>query len=126
MSTAVRRVRVFPECQHLLRLCRLSISLQASLLQIVGYRNLVVEVEKLRREPYDCENAEHEEMLMKVRNVTLCQAESAVSLGVPQGSELVSQMFLIYLKGSKSRGQKMEKRRFSKTNVLNRYSTDLI
>uniref|UniRef100_A0A3B3CYX2 ELMO/CED-12 domain containing 1 n=1 Tax=Oryzias melastigma TaxID=30732 RepID=A0A3B3CYX2_ORYME len=45
---------------------QLSISLQASLLQIVGYRNLVVEVEKLRREPYDCENAEHEEMLMKL------------------------------------------------------------
>uniref|UniRef100_A0A8C7WZU9 ELMO/CED-12 domain containing 1 n=1 Tax=Oryzias sinensis TaxID=183150 RepID=A0A8C7WZU9_9TELE len=46
--------------------CRLGISLQASLLQIVGYRNLVAEVEKLRREPYDCDNAEHEEMLMKL------------------------------------------------------------
>uniref|UniRef100_H2MJ31 ELMO/CED-12 domain containing 1 n=1 Tax=Oryzias latipes TaxID=8090 RepID=H2MJ31_ORYLA len=45
---------------------QLGISLQASLLQIVGYRNLVAEVEKLRREPYDCENAEHEEMLMKL------------------------------------------------------------
>lgn len=45
---------------------RLAISLQASLFQIVGYRNLVLEVEKLRREPYDCENPDHEEMLMKV------------------------------------------------------------
>uniref|UniRef100_A0A3Q1G893 ELMO/CED-12 domain containing 1 n=1 Tax=Acanthochromis polyacanthus TaxID=80966 RepID=A0A3Q1G893_9TELE len=45
---------------------QLGISLQASLLQIVGYRSLVAEVEKLRREPYDCENAEHEEMLMKL------------------------------------------------------------
>uniref|UniRef100_A0A3P9KJ59 ELMO/CED-12 domain containing 1 n=1 Tax=Oryzias latipes TaxID=8090 RepID=A0A3P9KJ59_ORYLA len=45
---------------------QLGISLQASLLQIVGYRDLVAEVEKLRREPYDCENAEHEEMLMKL------------------------------------------------------------
>ncbi|KAG7516523.1 ELMO domain-containing protein 1 isoform X1 [Solea senegalensis] len=45
---------------------QLSISLQASLLQIVGYRNLVMEVEKLRREPYDCENPEHEDMLMKL------------------------------------------------------------
>uniref|UniRef100_A0A8C9R636 ELMO domain containing 1 n=1 Tax=Scleropages formosus TaxID=113540 RepID=A0A8C9R636_SCLFO len=45
---------------------QLGISLQASLLQIVGYRNLVVEVEKLRREPYDCENLEHEEMLLKL------------------------------------------------------------
>uniref|UniRef100_A0A8C7WZD0 ELMO/CED-12 domain containing 1 n=1 Tax=Oryzias sinensis TaxID=183150 RepID=A0A8C7WZD0_9TELE len=45
---------------------QLGISLQASLLQIVGYRNLVAEVEKLRREPYDCDNAEHEEMLMKL------------------------------------------------------------
>uniref|UniRef100_A0A3P9JH98 ELMO/CED-12 domain containing 1 n=1 Tax=Oryzias latipes TaxID=8090 RepID=A0A3P9JH98_ORYLA len=45
---------------------QLGISLQASLLQIVGYRNLVAEVEKLRREPYDCENTEHEEMLMKL------------------------------------------------------------
>ncbi|XP_059398427.1 ELMO domain-containing protein 1-like [Carassius carassius] len=45
---------------------QLGISLQACLLQIVGYRNLVVEVEKLRREPYDCENPAHEEMLMKL------------------------------------------------------------
>ncbi|XP_064206915.1 ELMO domain-containing protein 1-like isoform X1 [Anguilla rostrata] len=45
---------------------QLGISLQASLFQIVGYRNLVLEVEKLRREPYDCENAEHEEMLLKL------------------------------------------------------------
>lgn len=47
-------------------LCRLGVSLQASLLQIVGYRGLLAEVEKLRREPYDCENPEHEETLMKV------------------------------------------------------------
>lgn len=46
---------------------RLGVSLQASLLQIVGYRSLIAEVEKLRREPYDCENAEHESMLMKVK-----------------------------------------------------------
>ncbi|MGH0140474.1 UNVERIFIED_CONTAM: hypothetical protein FKN15_071989 [Acipenser sinensis] len=45
---------------------KLGISLQASLLQIVGYRNLVVEVEKLRREPYDSENPEHEEILLKL------------------------------------------------------------
>uniref|UniRef100_A0A8C2GAI7 ELMO/CED-12 domain containing 1 n=1 Tax=Cyprinus carpio TaxID=7962 RepID=A0A8C2GAI7_CYPCA len=45
---------------------QLGISLQACLFQIVGYRNLVVEVEKLRREPYDCENRAHEEMLMKL------------------------------------------------------------
>uniref|UniRef100_A0A3Q2R1Z4 ELMO/CED-12 domain containing 1 n=1 Tax=Fundulus heteroclitus TaxID=8078 RepID=A0A3Q2R1Z4_FUNHE len=45
---------------------QLGISLQASLLQIVGYRHLMAEVEKLRREPYDCENAEHESMLMKL------------------------------------------------------------
>uniref|UniRef100_A0A8C6L5K1 ELMO domain containing 1 n=1 Tax=Nothobranchius furzeri TaxID=105023 RepID=A0A8C6L5K1_NOTFU len=45
---------------------QLGISLQASLLQVVGYRSLVSEVEKLRREPYDCENAEHEEMLLKL------------------------------------------------------------
>lgn len=51
-----------------LRVPRLGISLQASLLQIVGYRSLVAEVEKLRREPYDCENPEHEDMLMKVHS----------------------------------------------------------
>uniref|UniRef100_A0A3B3R0U4 ELMO/CED-12 domain containing 1 n=1 Tax=Paramormyrops kingsleyae TaxID=1676925 RepID=A0A3B3R0U4_9TELE len=45
---------------------QLAISLQASLYQIVGYRSLVVEVEKLRREPYDCENPDHEEMLLKL------------------------------------------------------------
>uniref|UniRef100_A0A4W4E2J0 ELMO domain-containing protein n=1 Tax=Electrophorus electricus TaxID=8005 RepID=A0A4W4E2J0_ELEEL len=45
---------------------QLGISLQACLFQIVGYRNLVLEVEKLRREPYDCENPEHEDMLMQL------------------------------------------------------------
>uniref|UniRef100_A0A8D3ATE9 ELMO domain-containing protein n=1 Tax=Scophthalmus maximus TaxID=52904 RepID=A0A8D3ATE9_SCOMX len=45
---------------------QLGISLQASLLQIAGYRSLTMEVEKLRREPYDCENPEHEDMLMKL------------------------------------------------------------
>ncbi|KFP69004.1 ELMO domain-containing protein 1, partial [Cariama cristata] len=45
---------------------RLGVSLQACLLQIVGYRNLIAEVEKLRREPYDSENPQHEEMLLKL------------------------------------------------------------
>lgn len=45
---------------------RLAISLQGSLLQIGGYRKLVAEVEKVRREAYDCQNVQHEEMLMKV------------------------------------------------------------
>ncbi|NXY83855.1 ELMD1 protein, partial [Alcedo cyanopectus] len=45
---------------------RLGVSLQACLLQIVGYRNLIAEVEKLRREPYDAANPRHEEMLLKV------------------------------------------------------------
>ncbi|XP_053703499.1 ELMO domain-containing protein 1 isoform X1 [Synchiropus splendidus] len=45
---------------------QLSVSLQASLLQIVGYRSLVGEVEKLRREAYDSENQEHEDMLVKL------------------------------------------------------------
>ncbi|XP_029703987.1 ELMO domain-containing protein 1 [Takifugu rubripes] len=45
---------------------QLGISLQGSLLQIAGYRNLVAEVEKFRREAYDCENVKHEEMLMKL------------------------------------------------------------
>ncbi|XP_048837064.1 ELMO domain-containing protein 1-like [Brienomyrus brachyistius] len=45
---------------------QLGVSLQASLFQIVGYRSLVVEVERLRRESYDCENPKHEEMLLKL------------------------------------------------------------
>uniref|UniRef100_A0ACB8FH42 ELMO domain-containing protein 1 n=1 Tax=Sphaerodactylus townsendi TaxID=933632 RepID=A0ACB8FH42_9SAUR len=45
---------------------QLSVSLQACLLQIVGYRNLIAEVEKLRREPYDSEDSGHEEMLLKL------------------------------------------------------------
>ncbi|XP_056910821.1 ELMO domain-containing protein 1 isoform X2 [Takifugu flavidus] len=45
---------------------QLGISLQGSLLQIAGYRNLVAEVERFRREAYDCENVKHEEMLMKL------------------------------------------------------------
>ncbi|EMP35898.1 ELMO domain-containing protein 1, partial [Chelonia mydas] len=44
----------------------LGVSLQACLLQIVGYRNLIAEVEKLRREPYDSENPQHEEKLLKL------------------------------------------------------------
>ncbi|XP_078513162.1 ELMO domain-containing protein 1 isoform X2 [Lissotriton helveticus] len=45
---------------------QLGVSFQACLLQIVGYRNLTVEIEKLRREPYDADNPEHEEMLLKL------------------------------------------------------------
>ncbi|XP_053164644.1 ELMO domain-containing protein 1 isoform X3 [Hemicordylus capensis] len=45
---------------------QLGVSLQACLLQIVGYRNLIAEVEKLRREPYDSEDPQHEEMLLKL------------------------------------------------------------
>ncbi|ELW64213.1 ELMO domain-containing protein 1 [Tupaia chinensis] len=45
---------------------QLGISLQACLLQIVGYRNLIADVEKLRREPYDSDNPQHEEMLLKL------------------------------------------------------------
>ncbi|XP_044297383.1 ELMO domain-containing protein 1 [Varanus komodoensis] len=45
---------------------QLGVSLQACLLQIVGYRNLIAEVEKLRREPYDSEDSQHEEMLLKL------------------------------------------------------------
>ncbi|CAL9685114.1 unnamed protein product [Knipowitschia caucasica] len=45
---------------------QLAISLQSSLLQIVGYRALLVQVEKLRREAYDCENQQHETMLLQL------------------------------------------------------------
>lgn len=45
---------------------QLGISLQACLLQIVGYRNLIADVEKLRREPYDSDNPQHEEMLLQL------------------------------------------------------------
>ncbi|GCB73691.1 hypothetical protein scyTo_0002772, partial [Scyliorhinus torazame] len=42
------------------------ISLQACLLQIVGYRTLIAEVERLRRDQYDSENPHHEETLLKL------------------------------------------------------------
>ncbi|XP_043928543.1 ELMO domain-containing protein 1 isoform X2 [Protopterus annectens] len=45
---------------------QLGISLQACLMQIVGYRNLIVEVEQLRREQYSCENSDHETMLLQL------------------------------------------------------------
>lgn len=45
---------------------QLGVSFQACLLQIVGYRNLTVEIEKLRREQYDADNPEHEEMLLRL------------------------------------------------------------
>lgn len=56
----------FSSCISLFEHLRLGISLQACLLQIVGYRNLIADVEKLRREPYDSDNPQHEEMLLKV------------------------------------------------------------
>lgn len=61
---------------------RLGVSLQACLLQIVGYRNLIAEVEKLRREPYDSENPQHEEMLLKV-SVRRCLEGSLYSCQLP-------------------------------------------
>ncbi|XP_043547770.1 ELMO domain-containing protein 1 isoform X1 [Chiloscyllium plagiosum] len=42
------------------------ISLQACLLQIVGYRRLIADVERLRRDQYDSENPNHEETLLKL------------------------------------------------------------
>ncbi|XP_069496754.1 ELMO domain-containing protein 1 isoform X2 [Ambystoma mexicanum] len=45
---------------------QLGVSFQSCLLQIAGYRNLTVEIEKLRREPYDADNPDHEEMLLKL------------------------------------------------------------
>ncbi|CAH2225341.1 ELMO domain-containing 1 isoform X1 [Pelobates cultripes] len=45
---------------------QLSVSLQACLLQIVGYRNLTLEIERLRREAYDSDNNQHEDMLQKL------------------------------------------------------------
>lgn len=63
---------------------RLAISLQGSLLQILGYRSLVAEVEKFRREAYDSENVHHEEMLMKVQTVL------ATNPGTPTTASLYS------------------------------------
>ncbi|XP_062329618.1 ELMO domain-containing protein 1-like [Osmerus eperlanus] len=44
---------------------QLSVSLQACLFQVVGYRALLVEVETLRREHYDSDNPQHEDMLLR-------------------------------------------------------------
>ncbi|VCW97746.1 unnamed protein product [Gulo gulo] len=41
-------------------------SVQACLLHIVGYKNLIVNVEKLCREPSDSDHLQHEDMLLKV------------------------------------------------------------
>lgn len=69
---------IYLSSQLILLYFRLGISLQACLLQIVGYRNLIADVEKLRREPYDSDNPQHEEMLLKVSPLLLsdngCQA----------------------------------------------------
>ncbi|XP_055004981.1 ELMO domain-containing protein 1 [Boleophthalmus pectinirostris] len=45
---------------------RLGVSLQGALLQIVGYRALLLDVEKLRREPYDSTDPKHEDMLLQL------------------------------------------------------------
>ncbi|KAG9344010.1 hypothetical protein JZ751_012486 [Albula glossodonta] len=41
-------------------------SLQVCLLQITGYKRLYTAVEDLRKEPFDCENNRHENMLLKL------------------------------------------------------------
>lgn len=63
---------------------RLGVSLQACLLQIVGYRNLIAEVEKLRREPYDSENPQHEEMLLKVGAEEVLRGTSFIQVSSKQ------------------------------------------
>lgn len=48
----------------------------------MGYRNLALEVEKLRREPYDCENPDHEEMLIKVSTYNTKEKKNILSAPV--------------------------------------------
>ena len=42
------------------------ISMKACLLQISGYKQLYLDVESVRKKPYDSDNLQHEKMLIKV------------------------------------------------------------
>lgn len=46
---------------------RFKTNLHISLLQISGYKKLYLNVENLRKVPYDSENEEHEEQLIEVK-----------------------------------------------------------
>ncbi|XP_006011129.1 ELMO domain-containing protein 2 [Latimeria chalumnae] len=46
-------------------------SLHLCLLQISGYKKLYLEVEDLRKQPYDSENKQHENMLLKLWNLLM-------------------------------------------------------
>jgi hypothetical protein len=46
--------------------CSFSAALKVSLSQIVGYRQLMADVENLRKVPYSSDNAEHELLLKQV------------------------------------------------------------
>ncbi|NWV64091.1 ELMD2 protein, partial [Malurus elegans] len=50
---------------------RFKTNLQISLLQITGYKKLYLNVENLRRIPYDSENEEHEEQLIELWNLLM-------------------------------------------------------
>lgn len=45
---------------------RFQINLRICLLQISGYKKLFLEVEDVRKQPYDSDNPEHEQQLMEV------------------------------------------------------------
>ncbi|NXV64762.1 ELMD2 protein, partial [Molothrus ater] len=50
---------------------RFKTNLQISLLQISGYKKLYLDVENLRKVPYDSENEEHEEQLIELWNLLM-------------------------------------------------------
>lgn len=42
--------------------------MKTCLLQITGYKQLYLDVESVRKRPYDSENAQHEKLLLKVNS----------------------------------------------------------
>lgn len=48
---------------------RFSLKLQMCLLQITGYKKLYLDVEELRKCPYNSDDEGHEQQLIKVKNV---------------------------------------------------------
>ncbi|XP_032887666.1 ELMO domain-containing protein 2 [Amblyraja radiata] len=46
--------------------CRFKLSLQICLLQVTGYKKLFVDVENLRKQPFDSSKKQHEDMLIKL------------------------------------------------------------
>ncbi|XP_031520112.1 ELMO domain-containing protein 2 isoform X1 [Papio anubis] len=66
-ASSIRRGLIPFLCsQHCFKIC-----MKMCLLQITGYKQLYLDVESVRKRPYDSDNLQHEELLMKLWNLLM-------------------------------------------------------